>query len=145
MGVAHRSSRSRPIARLTRAAPELGVVSIDRSKPDIAEKLLTEVLKRSPKYPNANYQLGRAEAQLGNTVAAISNFSAVVASQTSDGETLRQSYYQLAQLYRREQKMDESQAALGAFMKLKQQADAQQAQKLQDKLSRSSQMQETTQ
>ena len=124
---------------------KLGVVSIERSKPDVAAKLLTEVLNRSPKYPNANYQLGRAEAQMGNTSAAISNFAAVVADAKGDAETLRQSYYQLAQLYRREQKPEESKAALGAFMRLKQQADAQQAQKLQDKLSRSTQMQDATQ
>lgn len=124
---------------------KLAVVSIERSKPDVAAKLLTEVLNRSPKYPNANYQLGRAEAQMGNTSAAIGNFSAAVADGKADAETLRQSYYQLAQLYRREQKTEESQAALGKFMRLKQQADAQQAQKLQDKLSRSTQMQDTAQ
>ncbi len=124
---------------------KLAVVSIERSKPDVAAKLLTEVLNRSPKYPNANYQLGRAEAQMGNTYAAISNFSAAVADGKADAETLRQSYYQLAQLYRREQKTEESQAALGKFMQLKQQADAQQAQKLQDKLSRSTQMQDAAQ
>jgi tetratricopeptide (TPR) repeat protein len=124
---------------------KLGVVSIERSKPEIAVKLLTEVLTRSPKYPDANYQLGRAEAQTGNTSAAIKNFSDAVANQKADPETLRQSYYQLAQLYRRAKKMDESQAALSAFVRLKQQADAQQSQKLQDKLSRATQMQDTTQ
>jgi tetratricopeptide (TPR) repeat protein len=124
---------------------KLGVVSIERSKPEIAVKLLTEVLTRSPKYPDANYQLGRAEAQTGNTSAAIKNFSDAVANGKADPETLRQSYYQLAQLYRRAKKMEESQAALSAFMRLKQQADAQQSQKLQDKLSRATQMQDTTQ
>jgi hypothetical protein len=58
---------------------------------------------------------------------------------------LRQSYYQLAQLYRRQQKTEESKAALENFMRLKQQADAQQAQRLQDKIKRSAQMQDTTQ
>jgi predicted Zn-dependent protease len=124
---------------------KLGVVSIERSKPEVAEKLLTEVVKRSPKYPDANYQLGRAEAQMGNTVAAIADFSAAVANEKADAETLRQSYYQLAQLYRREQKTQESQAALEAFMRLKQQADARQATKLQDKLNRSSEMQNSPQ
>jgi hypothetical protein len=42
-------------------------------------------------------------------------------------------------LYRREQKPEQSRAALDSFMRLKQQADARQAQKLQDKLKRSSQ------
>ena len=66
-------------------------------------------------------------------------------SGAEDSDTLRQSYYQLAQLYRRQQKTEESKAALENFMRLKQQADAQQAQRLQDKLKRSAQMQETTQ
>jgi hypothetical protein len=50
---------------------------------------------------------------------------------------VRQSYYQLAQLYRREQKPEESKAALDSFLRLKRQEDASQAQRLQDKLNRS--------
>jgi len=125
---------------------KLAVVSIERSKPEVSVELLSEVLRRAPRYANAHYQLGRAQAQLGNTETAIQNFtSAVSDSGQSDTETLRQSYYQLAQLYRREQKTEESRAALDAFMRLKQQADAQQSQKLQDKMKRSTQMQDTTQ
>jgi len=123
---------------------KLAVVSIERSKPQVAAELLTELLRRSPRQSDAQYQLGRAQAQLGNTDGAIHSFSAAVADSTQpDSETVRQSYYQLAQLYRREQKPDESRAALDSFLRLKQQADAQQAQKLQDKLKRTSQMQET--
>ena len=46
---------------------------------------------------------------------------------------------------RRQQKPEESKAALDNFMRLKQQADAQQAQRLQDKLKRSAQMQDARQ
>ena len=56
-----------------------------------------------------------------------------------DTETLRQSYYQLSQLYRRVQKPEESRAALDSFMKLKQQADAEQSQRLQDMMNRAKQ------
>jgi tetratricopeptide (TPR) repeat protein len=123
---------------------KLAVVSIERSKADTAAKILAEVLRRSPAYPDAHYQLGRAEAQLGHVADAISNFSAVVAQPAhSDPETVRQSYYQLAQLYRRQQKPEESRAALDSFLKLKQQADVEQSQRLQDKMKRSGQMQET--
>jgi tetratricopeptide (TPR) repeat protein len=125
---------------------KLAVVSIERSKPEVSVKLLSEVLHKTSHSANAHYQMGRAEAQLENTEAAIQNFSSAVSdSGESDTETLRQSYYQLAQLYRREQKNDESRAALESFMRLKQQADAQQSQKLQDKLRRSAQMQDATQ
>ena len=124
---------------------KLAVVSLERSKPEVAAALLGEVLRRSPDSSDAHYQLGRAEAQLGNVDLAIASFTAAVRkSGTGDTETLRQSYYQLAQLYRRQQKTDESQAALDSFMRLKQQADAQQERKLQDKLKRSAQMQEAT-
>ena len=123
----------------------LAVVSLERSKPEVAKGILQEVLVRTPESADAHYQLGRAEAQLGNVDPAIASFSAAVReSGASDTDTLRQSYYQLAQLYRREQKNDESRAALDSFMRLKQQADAEQAQKLQDKLKRSEQMKEAT-
>jgi tetratricopeptide (TPR) repeat protein len=122
---------------------KLAVVSIERSKPEVAAEKLAEVLRRTPHNADAHYQLGRAEAQLGNLTAAISNFSTAVAdSHEADSETVRQSYYQLAQLYRRQQKPEESQAALNSFIRLKQQADARQEEKLQDKLKRSSSTQE---
>jgi tetratricopeptide (TPR) repeat protein len=125
---------------------KLSVVSIERSKPEVAAQLLAEVLRQEPHSPDAHYQLGRAQAQMGNAETAINSFQAAVSdSSQNDTETLRQSYYQLAQLYRRTQHPEESRAALNSFMRLKQQADAEQAKRLQDKLKRSSQMQNTTQ
>jgi lipopolysaccharide biosynthesis regulator YciM len=123
----------------------LAVVSIDRSKPEVAAELLGQVLEREPGSTNAHYQMGRAEAQQGKTSDAIRNFSAVVASaEQADPETLRQSYFQLSQLYRRERQPDESRAALDAFIRLKEQADARSQDRLQDKLKRAPEAQETT-
>ena len=125
---------------------KLAVVSLERSKPEATVSLLHELLRRSPKYPGAQYQLGRAEAQLGQVDDAIGSFKAVVADAgRSDSETVRQSYYQLAQLYRRAQRPEDSRAALDSFMRLKQQADAAQAQKLEDKLKRASEAQPSAQ
>jgi tetratricopeptide (TPR) repeat protein len=122
---------------------KLAVVSLERSKPEVTASLLQNLLHRSPEYPGAQYQLGRAEAQLGQVNAAIASFSAVLADKRqTDSEARRQSYYQLAQLYRRAQRPEESKAALDSFMKLKQEADAAQAQKLQDKLKRSPEAQQ---
>jgi len=122
----------------------LGVVSIERSKPEMAVELMRQVLQQQPNSADAHYQLGRAESQLGNTESAISNFSAAVSkSRQSDSETVRQSYYQLAQLYRRAQQPEQSRAALNSFMRLKKQADARQQQKLEDKLKRTLEVQET--
>jgi tetratricopeptide (TPR) repeat protein len=120
---------------------KLAVVSLERSKPEATVSLLTDLLRRAPRYRDANYQKGRAEAQLGQVDAAIKDFKAEVANaDPADGESLRQSYYQLAQLYRRAQQPEESKAALESFLRLKQQADAAQSQKLQDKMKQSAEV-----
>lgn len=116
---------------------KLAVVSLERSKPEATVSLLNALLSRAPRYPDAQYQLGRAEAQLGQVNAAITSFKAAVDEGQGDSEARRQSYYQLAQLYRRAQRPEDSQAALESFMRLKQEADAAQAQKLEDKMKRS--------
>jgi tetratricopeptide (TPR) repeat protein len=116
---------------------KLSVVSLERSKPDVTVSLLSQVLQRSPGYRDAHYQRGRAEAQLGQVSEAIADFKAEVAKGNRvDAESLRQSYYQLAQLYRRAQQPEESKAALEAFLRLKQKEDTDQTRKLQDKMSR---------
>jgi tetratricopeptide (TPR) repeat protein len=120
---------------------KLAIVSLERSKPEATVSLLTDVLKLSPNYRDAHYQRGRAQAQLGDVNAAIVDFKAEVAlGDRADAESLRQSYYQLAQLYRRAQQPQESKAALEAFLRLKQTEDAAQAQKLQDKINRASEV-----
>lgn len=121
---------------------KLATVSIERSKPEIAVALLNQILREHPESRAAYYELGRAEAQLGKTEDAIRDFSITVNGAASvDPEILRQSYYQLAQLYRRAQRPEESRIALNEFVRLKQQADSEQDQKLQDKLKRSTEPQ----
>ena len=120
---------------------KLAVVSLERSKPEVTVTLLTQVLQQSPGYRDAHYQKGRAEAQLGQVSEAIGDFKAEVAmGDRGDAESLRQSYYQLAQLNRRAQQPEESKAALDDFLRLKQKEDASQAQKLQDKVNRSAEV-----
>ena len=122
---------------------KLAVVSLERAKPETTVALMGEVLRRAPKYQDAHYQMGRAQAQLGQVDAAIGSFTAAVADAgQTDRESLRQSYYQLAQLYRRAQRPEESKTALASFMRLKQQADAAQAQRLEDKMKRAPEAQE---
>jgi tetratricopeptide (TPR) repeat protein len=120
---------------------KLAIVSLERSKPEMAVSLLTDVLHRSANYRDAHYQRGRAQAQLEKVADAIEDFKAEVAMKDqADPESLRQSYYQLAQLYRRAQQPEESKAALDAFLRLKQKEDAAQAQRLQDKMNRASEV-----
>ncbi len=121
----------------------LAVVGIERSKPAEAVELLTQALRRTPGSVEARYQLGRAEAQLGHNDEAAVSFAAVVANpQGVSAEMLRQSYYQLSQLYRRLHRPEESRAALDSFVRLKQEADKEQSHKLEDKLRKSIQGQQ---
>jgi len=116
---------------------KLAIVSLERSKPEVTVSLLTDVLLRSVNYRDAHYQRGRAQAQMGKVGDAIEDFKAEVAMKDqADPESLRQSYYQLAQLYRRAQQPEESKAALDEFLRLKQKEDAAQARRLQDKMNR---------
>ena len=122
----------------TGAMYNLAVISIERSKAAVAVDLLTEVLRRAPHTTEALYQLGRAQALLSNYEQAAASFAAVVADPRKiNAEMFRQSYYQLAQLYRRLHRPAESKAALDAFVRLKQQADTAQNQRLEDKMKKS--------
>jgi len=123
---------------------KLGVVSLEKSKPEIAARLLAEALNKAPDSLETHYQLGRAEAQLGQYDSAIRDFSRVVADPHDvEPETVRQSYYQLSRLYQRVQNPVQAKLALDNFLKLKQQADMQQEQKLDEKMKRRTQVQET--
>lgn len=121
----------------TGAMYNLAVIGIERSEAAVAVDLLTEVLRRAPNTTEALYQLGRAQALLSNYEQAAASFAAVVAAPRKiNAEMFRQSYYQLAQLYRRLHRPEESRAALDVFVRLKQQADAAQNQSLEDKMKR---------
>jgi tetratricopeptide (TPR) repeat protein len=114
---------------------KLAVVSLEHSEPEVSKSLLAEVISLEPHFADAEYQLGRAEAQLGDMDAAIGDLTKAIAdSGEKDTETLRQSYYQLAQVYRRAQRPDESRQALETFLRLKKKADEDRAQKLTEKL-----------
>jgi tetratricopeptide (TPR) repeat protein len=110
-------------------------VSLEHSEPEVSKNLLAQVISLEPHFADAEYQLGRAEAQLGDMYAAIGDLTKAIAdSGEKDTETLRQSYYQLAQVYRRAQRPEESRQALETFLRLKKKADEDQAQKLAEKL-----------
>ena len=114
---------------------KLAVVSLEHSEPEVSKNLLAQVISLEPHFADAEYQLGRAEAQLGDMDAAIGDLTKAIAdSGEKDTETFRQSYYQLAQVYRRAQRPEESRQALETFLRLKKKADEDQAQKLTEKL-----------
>jgi lipopolysaccharide biosynthesis regulator YciM len=128
----------------TESLYKLAVISLERSKTDVAAELFGTGAKTHASFGRCRISARASTGAMGNVDSAVTNFQAAVTdSGKSDTETLRQSYYQLAQLYRRQQKPEESRAALDSFMRLKQQADAQQSQNLQDKLRRSAQLQQS--
>ena len=109
----------------------------------MAAELLAQVLKRTPHSADAEYQLGRAQAQMGNVDAAVTNFQAAV---TDSGKSRHRDFAPVllpaGTTLSAPAKAGKIRAALDSFMRLKQQADAQQSQNLQDKLRRSAQLQQ---
>jgi tetratricopeptide (TPR) repeat protein len=109
------------------ATYKLGSLLVERAKAQEGKPLLEAALRQNPNLRNAYYYLGRAEMQLGNDEAAVANLKRAVSADT-DPEIIQQAYYQLAQLYRRMHKAEESQAALVQFQKLRQEATEHQQQ-----------------
>jgi lipopolysaccharide biosynthesis regulator YciM len=116
---------------------KLGVISFERSKPEVAAKLLKDVLRYYPNSIEAHYQLGRALAQMGDEAGAVAQFSAVVSQpKKADPDVLKQSYYQLAHGYRKMHKMEEARAAMDSFQRLQKESEARQQQTMDAKLKR---------
>ena len=73
---------------------------------------------QKPGLPHADYNLGRAEMQMGNDEAAAANLQRATATE-SDPEVLQQAWFQLGIVYRRLRRMSEAQQAMATFQKLK--------------------------
>jgi tetratricopeptide (TPR) repeat protein len=110
------------------ATYKLGSLRVERGKPQEGKPLIEAALRQNQNLPNAYYYLGRAETQLGNDLAAVDDFKRAVAAANTDPEIAQQAYYQLSQLYRRQHKTEEAQAALTNFLRLKQEATEHQQQ-----------------
>jgi tetratricopeptide (TPR) repeat protein len=106
---------------------KLGTLQLERGRPEEAKKLIESALQQNPNLPDAHYYLGRAQMQLGNDEEALASFK-VILSSNPDSEIETQTYYQLANVYRRLHRMDEAKAALAQFESLKQQSNAHQQQ-----------------
>ena len=78
-----------------------------------------------------NYYLGRAELQLGNNQAAVTDFQKSI-QENKDEDTTRQAYFQLSRAYRRLHDLASAQAAEAQYRALEQQGK----QALQERMSR---------
>jgi len=97
---------------------KLGVIAVERGDGATGKQLMEEALKDKPGFLNSDYNLGRAEMQLGNDQAAAELFKKAI-SGNSEPEIIRQSWYQLGTVLRRMHRSQEAQQAFDMFQKLK--------------------------
>lgn len=102
---------------------KLGVLAVERNDGAKAKELIEEALRQKPGLRHADYNLGRAEMQLGNSAVAAEHFEQATKTET-DPEVLQQSWFQLGIVYRRLHRMPEAQQAMATFQKLKDQEAA---------------------
>jgi tetratricopeptide (TPR) repeat protein len=97
---------------------KLGVLAVERNDGAKAKVLIEEALRQKPGLSHADYNLGRAEMQMGNDAAAADRLQRATATE-SDPEVLQQAWFQLGIVYRRLHRMSEAQQAMATFQKLK--------------------------
>lgn len=110
---------------------KLGCLRIDRSDAAGGKALLERVAATDPALIMTNYYLGRAELQLGNNQAAVTDFQKSI-QENKDEDTTRQAYFQLSRAYRRLHDLASAQAAEAQYRALEQQGK----QALQERMSR---------
>jgi tetratricopeptide (TPR) repeat protein len=102
---------------------KLGVIAVEKGDAVTGKQLIEDALKDRPSLLNSDYNLGRAEMQLGNDEAAAELFKKAIIG-NSDPEIIRQSWYQLGTVLRRMHRNQEAQQAFQTFQKLKDDEEA---------------------
>lgn len=97
---------------------KLGVIEIEKGNALAGKQLILEAMKARTDLLHVDYNLGRAEMQLGNDGAAMQDFQRVTLAD-SDAEILQLAWYQLAIVYRHLHRIDDAKQALANFQKLK--------------------------
>jgi tetratricopeptide (TPR) repeat protein len=98
---------------------KLGVLLVEKNEAAKGKELIDAALKKKPGLLHSDYNLGRAEMQLGNDAAAAAHFERATSASASDPEIVQQAWYQLGIEYRRLHRMNEAQQAMETFQKLK--------------------------
>ena len=114
------------------ATYKLGSLQVMTAKAAEGKPLIESALRQDPNLKEAYYYLGRGEMQLGNDNAAVDAFKKAIAL-ISDPEIVQQAWYQLAMVYRRMHRTEESQKALATFQRLKDESAEHQQQSLEKK------------
>jgi len=106
---------------------KLGALEVEKGDGARGKELIEAAQKEKPDLIHLDYNLGRAEALLGNDSAAAGHFERAVKAD-SDSEVVEQAWFQLGTAYRRLHRMEEARAAMATYQQLKD-ADAQKSQK----------------
>lgn len=102
---------------------KLGCLRVDQSDAAGGKPLLDRVLAIDPSLKMTRYYLGRAEFQLGQNEAAIADFQKTIQG-SADDDTSKQSYFQLARIYRRLHNIPASEQAQEQYRLLDRQSRA---------------------
>lgn len=98
---------------------KLGVLLVEKNEAAKGKELIEAALRQKPGLLHSDYNLGRAEMQLGNDASAAAHFERATSTSVSDPEIVQQAWYQLGIEYRRLHRMSEAQQAMATFQKLK--------------------------
>lgn len=106
---------------------KLGALEVEKGDGAKGKELIEAAQKEKSDLIHLDYNLGRAEALLGNDNEAAGHFERAVKTD-SDPEVVEQAWFQLGTAYRRLHRMDEARQAMATYQQLKD-ADAQKSQK----------------
>jgi tetratricopeptide (TPR) repeat protein len=102
---------------------KLGVMMVEKGEAKGGKQLIEDALKDKPGLRNSDYNLGRAEMQLGNDEAAVEDFKHALKGD-SEAEIIRQSWYQLGTVLRRMHRTADAQQAFAMYQRLKDEEEA---------------------
>jgi tetratricopeptide (TPR) repeat protein len=102
---------------------KLGVMMVEKGEAKQGKQLIEDALKDKPGLRNSDYNLGRAEMQLGNDEQAVEDFKRALEGD-SEQEIIRQSWYQLGTVLRRMHRTAEAQQAFAMYQRLKDEEEA---------------------
>jgi tetratricopeptide (TPR) repeat protein len=102
---------------------KLGVMMVEKGEAKDGKQLIEDALKDKPGLRNSDYNLGRAEMQLGNDEKAVDDFKRALKGD-SEAEIIRQSWYQLGTVLRRMRRTAEAQQAFAMYQRLKDEEEA---------------------
>jgi tetratricopeptide (TPR) repeat protein len=99
---------------------KLGAIAVEKGDGATGKKLIEAAQRERAGLVHLDYNLGRAEALLGNDAAAAEHFERSVNTDMSP-EILEQAWYQLGTVYRRLHRMNEARNAMAKYQELKDQ------------------------